>query len=88
MRLTSPVDVLRQDRANVHRFGIMQAGDTWDPWFGSIEVRAAIPALVKAGVIGPRARQVLLNGRGRIYVAVYGTRRGLTRLVVRMNPPS
>lgn len=85
-RLTTAVQVLRQDRANVHRFGIMQRGDEWDPYFGSFRAREAIPVLVRNGSIGPRARSVLLNGRGRVYVHVYAQSGVLTRLRVTLRP--
>lgn len=85
-RLTSPAQVLRQDRANLHRYNIWQKGDEWDPYFGSYQAREAIAALVQNGSIGPRARAVLTQGRGLVYVHVYANRNGrLTRLRVTLN---
>jgi hypothetical protein len=40
VRLTEPWQVLRQDRANYHRFGVSQPGDEWYGFFGSIDNRA------------------------------------------------
>lgn len=86
-RLATAAQVLQQDRANLHRFGISQAGDEWDPFFGSYETRSAIARLVRQGGIGPRARDVLRGGGGRVYVKVFGTNAGrLTRLQVTLSP--
>lgn len=86
-RLTTAAQVLQQDRANLHRFGVSQQGDEWDPYFGSYEARSAIASLVRAGNIGPRARAVLRNGGGSVYVKVFGNNRGvLTRLRVTLSP--
>ncbi len=41
--------VVQQDRANFHRFGIRHQGDEADPYFQNPEMRAKIPALVRAG---------------------------------------
>lgn len=56
-RLDAPWQVLRQDRANFHRFGISQPGDEWDPFFGSIDNRAAMePGCCAAGTSPPTPR--------------------------------
>lgn len=86
-RLSTAAQVLQQDRANLHRFGISQAGDDWDPYFGAYETRAAMVQLVRQGNIGPRARAVLRSGGGRVYVKVFGTNSGaLTRVRVALAP--
>lgn len=41
--------VIRQDRANFHRFGIRHPGDQSDRFFGNVGFRQAIPSLVNAG---------------------------------------
>ncbi|GAB4300288.1 MAG: hypothetical protein Kow0058_15680 [Roseovarius sp.] len=71
-RLTEPWQVLRQDRANVHRFGISQPGDEWDPFFGSIDNRAAMERMIMNGRIDPAARRALLQGGATVYVRIYG----------------
>jgi len=40
-RITRLWKILRQDRANFHRYRIAQRGDEWDQFFGSIENREA-----------------------------------------------
>lgn len=71
-RLTQPWQVLRQDRANYHRFGISQAGDQWDPFFSSIENRARMEQMIMNGKIEAKARRMLLNGGANVFVRIYG----------------
>jgi len=78
-RLTEPWQVLRQERANYHRFGIRQAGDEWDPLFASIDNRAAFEQMMRAGVITDQARRDILAGGAMIYVTVWRTPSGATR---------
>ncbi|SLN51479.1 hypothetical protein [Roseisalinus antarcticus] len=72
VRLTEPWQVLRQDRANFHRFGVAQAGDEWDPFFGSIDNRAAMERMIMNGSTNPQARANLLNGGATVFVRIYG----------------
>ena len=72
VRLSAPWQVLRQDRANYHRFGISQPGDEWDPFFGSIDNRAAMERMIMNGRIDPGARQNLLQGGATVFVRIYG----------------
>lgn len=71
-RLTEPWQVLRQDRANVHRFGVSQAGDEWDPFFGSIDNRAIMERMVMNGTIDPGAARTLVNGGATVFVRIFG----------------
>ena len=72
-RLTQPWQVLRQDRANVHRFGISQPGDEFDPFFGSIDNRAAMERMVMNGFISPAANQAIMGGGSMVTVSIYGS---------------
>lgn len=86
-RLSTAAQVLQQDRANLHRFGISQNGDEWDPFFGTYETRSAFAHLVRQGGVGPRARNVLRSGGGTVYVKVFGNNNGaLTRVRVTLSP--
>lgn len=86
-RLSTAAQVLQQDRANLHRFGISQNGDESDPFFGTYDTRSAIARLVRQGSIGPRARNVLRSGGGTVYVKVFGNNNGaLTRVRVTLSP--
>src|SRR6056297_2017871 len=71
-RLSEPWQVLRQDRANYHRFGIRQRGDEWDPFFSSIDNRAAMERMIMRGRIDPQARASLLQGNSTVHVRIYG----------------
>ncbi|MCL4187090.1 MAG: hypothetical protein KJZ85_05730 [Rhodobacteraceae bacterium] len=71
-RLTEPWQVLRQDRANFHRYGISQPGDQWDPVFHDIDARAAMERLLMQGSITPAARRDILRGGVMVEVQVYG----------------
>ena len=71
-RLQEPWQVLRQDRANFHRFGISQPGDEWDPFFGNIDNRAAMERMVRNGRINPAAARAVVNGGAMVQVEIYG----------------
>lgn len=85
-RLTEPAQVLRQDRANYHRFGIAQPGDEWDPFFGSIDNRAAMERMVRDGYVDPGAASVLVNGGASVFVQVYGSGNVGTSIQVSVGP--
>ncbi|MCI2395095.1 hypothetical protein MN186_11620 [Aliiroseovarius sp. N1F302] len=71
-RLTQPWQVLRQDRANFHRYGISQPGDEFDPFFGTIKNRKNMERMAKNGSIDATAAKRLMEGRGLVYVRIYG----------------
>jgi hypothetical protein len=71
-RLTEPWQVLRQDRANFHRFGISQDGDEWDPFFEDANNREAMENMIRRGYIDPDAERMILSGGAMVYVNVYG----------------
>lgn len=71
-RLSEPWQVLRQDRANFHRFGIRQFADEYDPVFPSMEARAQMESLLRQGTITPEARRAILAGDMIVHVQVWG----------------
>lgn len=71
-RLREPWQVLRQDRANVHRFGISQPGDEWDPFFADINNRAIMERMVMNGHIDPVAARNLVAGGATVLVEIWG----------------
>ena len=79
-RLREPWQILRQDRANYHRFGIRQRGDEGDPFFSSADNRAAMEQMLRRGSITREARHLLLQGGATVYVDIYG-RNGVGRSV-------
>ena len=70
--LSAPWQVIRQDRANVHKFGIRQTGDQSDNWFGSAENRAALETWVMNGSMDPTARAKIMAGGATIHVEILG----------------
>ncbi len=71
-RLSEPWQVLRQDRANVHKFGIVHGGDEWDPFFGDIDNRAAMERMLRNGSIDAAARRGVMQGGATVFVRIYG----------------
>lgn len=72
--LTHPAAILAQDRANFHRFGVRQPGDTADGVFTTPNQRAEIPNLVAAGSMTAEARAILQGqSSGRLQVDILGS---------------
>jgi hypothetical protein len=72
-RLSAPWQVLRQDRANFHRFGISQAGDQWDPFFADANNRAAMEQMVMNGYMDPQAARDIMAGGATVVVTIFGS---------------
>jgi len=70
-RLTQPWQILRQDRANYHRFGIRDAGDQYDGYFGSAENRARMERMIRNGYINANAARRVVNGNVWVRVEIY-----------------
>ena len=71
-RLTTPWQVLRQDRANFHRYGVSQPADQDDPFFSSAGNRAIMERMVANGTIEASAGRRLVNGNVTVRVNIYG----------------
>ena len=61
-RVTGVGPVLQQDRANVHRFGIVNSGDDIDRGFGDRATRARIPALYANGAGSEEIDRMIARG--------------------------
>lgn len=83
-RLTKFGDILAQDRANYHRFGVRDDYDSSDPIFGSRDMRAKLPALYQAGRrVEKNILNDVLSGRGHyVYIRVMGTNGRVTHVDV------
>lgn len=69
LRLKAVRDILRQDRANFHKFGIRQRGDTADDYFtsaGNRQLFERIPIRCS-----PRVTAAVLEGGAAFGVTVY-----------------
>lgn len=71
-RLSQPWQIIRQDRANFHRFGIRDRGDENDSFFASADNRAAMEQMLRQGQISPGAASEIVNGDVFIQVEIYG----------------
>ena len=72
-RLSAPWQVLRQDRANFHRFGLSQVGDEWDPFFADAKNREAMERMIMNGYMDPLAARDIMTGGAMIVVTIYGS---------------
>lgn len=81
-RLREPWQILRQDRANYHRFGVSQPGDQWDPFFGDIDNRATMERMVMRGYINPNAGRNIVAGGAMVVVNIFGRGNTGTRVEV------
>lgn len=83
VRLTNAAAILRQDRANVHRYGIRHQGDEVDLWFGQQAARSAMDVMFrKGGGIHPDYQRFIVNGGVWIYVTIYAIDGNFTSLRV------
>lgn len=70
-RLTEPWQIIRQDRANFHRFGLRDRGDESDGFFDSPKNRARMERMILNGRIERRAGRRIVNERVWIRVQIY-----------------
>lgn len=72
MRLRDPGQILRQERANYHRFGIRQPGDAGDAWFADMQNRVVLERSIQQGGLSPAERTMMLQGDSRVQMDVFG----------------
>jgi len=70
-RLTSAAAVIRQDRANFHRFGIKDPQDEGDAFFADEGNRAALEQMLERGRAEPGVIARIVNGTPLIHVEIY-----------------
>ncbi len=70
-RLREPWQIIRQDRANVHKFGVRQDGDESDGFFDSVANRAAAERMIRSGTMTRDAHDMILDGDVMINVKVF-----------------
>jgi hypothetical protein len=71
VKLTSVADIIRQDRANYHKFNIRDAEDQTDTVFGDAESRERIPAMLKKGHIDKQTKNIILKGTPVVWINIY-----------------
>ena len=72
-RLTSPASIIRQDRANFHKFGLRDPEDQNDAFFQSANNRELLEQLLARGRTTPSAYRMIVNGQPLIRVNIYRT---------------
>lgn len=70
--LDSAAQMVRQDRANFHKFHRRDAEDEPDRWFRTNEARARLERMLKrGGAMSSSTRRAIVNGEPLIQVDVY-----------------
>ena len=70
-RLTDAGSILRQDRANFHKFRDPDRGDEPDRTFTTAKARASIPAMLSAGDTDRATLRDIVRGNPKICVDIY-----------------
>lgn len=71
-RLTKPWEIIRQDRANYHRFGRGDSDDYYDSFFASEQNRAIAEDIIRRGRIEQSAGRNIVDGNVFVRVRIYG----------------
>ena len=74
--LESPAAVIRQDRANYHKFHRPDDEDEFDEFFNTTEHRAMLERALERGHTPKAAYRAIMNGTPYITVTVYRDRSG------------
>lgn len=70
--LDTAAQMVRQDRANWHKFGRGDPEDQDDPWFGSTQARARFEKMLgQGGAMTSKTRKAIANGQPIVQVDVY-----------------
>lgn len=70
-RLEQPWQIIRQDRANYHKFGISQPGDDGDRFFASAKNRERAERMIRNGEISRQAANAIYEGDVTITVQIW-----------------
>ncbi|TCO72136.1 hypothetical protein [Rhodovulum euryhalinum] len=72
LRLTEPWQILRQDRANFHRYGLRDPGDQGDRFFADMANRGAMEQMLMRGWMDPAAARDIVVGGASVVVRIWG----------------
>jgi len=72
VRLTQSWQIIRQDRANYHRFKIRDPADEWDSFFSSLQNRAIAEQMLINGHIDRNTARYIVNNETMIEVEIWG----------------
>ena len=70
-RLTQPWQIIRQDRANFHRYGIRDSGDQSDSFFADPANRQSLEAMLRSGSMTREAAAMIVHGNVWVDVDIY-----------------
>jgi hypothetical protein len=70
-RLRNAAAIVRQDRANYHRFHIRDSEDNWDSVFGSKQNRARMERMLNRGSWTKGLRKKIVTQTPLIHVEIY-----------------
>lgn len=73
-RLDTVAAILRQDRANMHRFDLADEEDESDDYFVDAQTRGLFEWLTSRGLARPDTRREIINGNPLVRVTVYERR--------------
>jgi hypothetical protein len=74
-RLASAAAIIRQDRANVHKFNIRDDGDEDDDYFGNVDNRASLERMLNDGSSDPGVLRRIVNSNVAVHVEIYRSHR-------------
>jgi hypothetical protein len=86
-RLTSAAAIIRQDRANYHRFGVRDPEDEDDALFADEQNRQALERMLERGHADPGVLSRIVNGTVLVRVNVYRSSSGPFVQVTVLNNP-
>lgn len=72
-RLSDAASIIRQDRANFHKFGLRDDQDQSDDFFANSSNREALEQMLNRGNISPGLSEAIINGRPLVIVKVIRT---------------
>jgi hypothetical protein len=72
-RLTQPSQIIRQDRANFHLYGVRDRDDESDTFFAKKENRQALEQMLQNGSMTRDAANMIVHGNVWIDVDIYGS---------------
>lgn len=75
-RLTSPALIIRQDRANFHKYGVRDPDDQNDVFFQDARNRELLQQFLAQGRTTPAAYRMIVNGQPLVRVSVYRSGQG------------
>jgi hypothetical protein len=74
-RLTTAAAIIRQDRANYHKFGVRDRGDQGDSFFDDVNNRAYLERLIAQGSSNEYVLRRIVRDNVMVHVEVFGSRR-------------